>query len=629
MIVPMKKATVFALRKDREALLLELQRSAIMMVTENDGSVRDDRLEQTAASVQDSKDALGFMQKYRAKAGFFDDAPTVEYDEFIKKKNQEQQLADRSAQIESDMAAVDNEVSSAKSALEQYEPWLPLEIKLNELGDTRTSDVHTGYIPMSNAQKIKELEQFGAVVELLGQAAGSLACLIVCHKSANDRVMDEAKPLGFIESAPPVADATAKQEHDRLLEVIASASHRMLELRKTAAEIAAEIQSLELLYDKLNADLTRQRTPFSLTDSTFYIVGWVAADRADELDEVIKSASGVYELIVEDAAEGEKAPTATRNNKFVTPFETLTDMFSRPSPLEGIDPNPAMAPWYWIIFGMMMADAGYGLVMLVLFWLFLKLKKPKGEFKKLVTVLMYASVPTAFWGVMFGSYFGAEWFPPVLFAPLYNPMEMMVLCFIIGALHMFCGMTICAINKFRHGEWQDALGNHVSWILLITGIGCLFIPPLKLVAYALCVVAVVLMLCFAKSESKNPLVRIFGGIAGLYNITGYMSDILSYSRILALMLSSSVVGMVMNMLAGMVHNTGSGIAVSILTMIPSIAIYIVGHVFNLAMGMLSAYVHASRLQYIEFFSKFYDGGGYQFEPLSVNSRYTVVKTDKK
>ncbi|MEG2083892.1 MAG: V-type ATPase 116kDa subunit family protein, partial [Oscillospiraceae bacterium] len=280
----------------------------------------------------------------------------------------------------------------------------------------------------------------------------------MCHKSQDEELSESTKSLGFVESAPPFAPGTPKQEHDRIVLEIAAANTALAALRDEAKETGAKVSSLELLYDKLNSDLAREQTPYSQTDRTFYIVGWVLAEREDELSEIINEATAIYDLVLEDPPEGEEPPTMTRNNKFVTPFETLTDMFSRPNPADGIDPNPAMAPWYWIIFGMMMADAGYGVMMAILFTLFRKFKKPRGEFGKLITVLQFASVTTTFWGVMFGSYFGAEWLPPVLFTPLYSPMSMMIMCFVLGAAHISCGLIIKAIELIKHGEWQLALG---------------------------------------------------------------------------------------------------------------------------------------------------------------------------
>ena len=321
MILPMKKATIFAMRRDRQALLLELQRASVLMITENDGSVRDEKLAETAAEVQSSADALRFVKRYGAKPGFFEDLPTVDYDEFIRRKEESETLAQDAARIESEMASVEGEISAAKSALEQYDPWLPLEIPLNELHATQTCAVHTGYIPSAAADRLAELEELGAYVQLLAPAAGSTACLIVCHKSADGRVMEAAKPFGFIEAAPPAAETTARAAHDALNAQIESARARLSELAQQAAQTGARIREIEQLCDQLNADLQRRSVPFNETESTFYIQGWVPENRLEDLEEAIHYATDVYDLVVEDPAEDEKPPTLVKNNKLVTPFE--------------------------------------------------------------------------------------------------------------------------------------------------------------------------------------------------------------------------------------------------------------------------------------------------------------------
>ena len=214
------------------------------------------------------------------------------------------------------------------------------------------------------------------------------------------------------------------------------------------------------------------------------------------------------------------------------------------------------------------------------------------------------------------SYFGATWHP-LLFAPLDNPMGMLIFCMIIGVLHIFSGMAMKMAAQIKAGHFLDAVFDEVSWMMLIAGLGLLFLPQTRTVGAVLAILGAAIVLLTAGRAKKGVFGKIIGGFGGLYGITSYLSDILSYSRILALSLASGVVGMVMNLLAGMVQGSVIGFVLSLL-------IYAVGHVFNLAMGLLSAYVHDSRLQYIEFFNKFYEGGGYAFRPLQINPRFVDV-----
>ncbi len=182
-------------------------------------------------------------------------------------------------------------------------------------------------------------------------------------------------------------------------------------------------------------------------------------------------------------------------------------------------------------------------------------------------------------------------------------------------------MTIEIVEKVRSGHLLDAIFDQVSWMVLITGLGFLFLPALKTAGMVMAIGGAAVVLLTAGRDKPNIVGKITGGLLGLYDISSYMSDILSYSRILALSLATGVIGMVMNLLAGMVSG-------SIIGFVFAILIYLVGHSFNLAMSLLSAYVHDSRLQYIEFFNKFYEGGGYAFKPLSVQSKHIDVIDDE-
>ena len=372
---------------------------------------------------------------------------------------------------------------------------------------------------------------------------------------------------------------------------------------------------LEILRDQQEAKEAREDAPFGETVETVFLEGWVRSDRTSRVEKAVARVTDCYELSFRDPEEGETPPTVTQNNRFISQFETITDMFSRPSNGE-MDPNPVMGPWYWLIFGLMMGDAGYGLMMLVGIWGFKKLMKPRGDMAKLVNVLFYSSFTTIFWGIIFGSYFGETWHP-ILFAPLDNPMGMLVFCMIIGVLHIFTGMIMKMVEDAKAGHFWDGVFDQLSWMILITGLGLLFLEPTRTVGMVLAIAGAAIILLTAGRAKKGIVGKVVGGFGGLYNITGYMSDILSYSRILALSLATGVVGMVMNLLAGMIQG-------SVIGFIFSLLIYAVGHVFNLAMGLLSAYVHDSRLQYIEFFNKFYEGGGYAFRPLKVDPRYVEV-----
>ncbi len=617
MIVPMKKATLIVLREDRDAVTSALQRCGELMPIPP-GDAPPPEAGQAAESLR-ARQALSAIRPYQEKRGMFAPRREVSAGELLAPGEEAKDLLGR---IEAASAACEEEkarLGELDARMAELRPWLRMDIPVEALAGTRSAGVYSGYIePRSAALLAETAEAQGGTAVLLDTGPQGTAVLLYTYRPEEEVLLEAAAAAGFSQALPPCsglpAEALKELEKRR-----AEASAAWEAAQAALGALAKKRDELELLCDQTEAAEERAQTPYGETVQTVYLEGWVRADRTERLKKAVDRVTDCCVLSFADPAEGETPPTVTQNNRFVSQFETITDMFSRPQNGE-LDPNPVMAPWYWIIFGLMMGDAGYGLLMLLGIGLFKKFKKPRGDFGKLVNVLWFSSIPTIFWGVIFGSYFGETWHP-ILFAPLDNPMAMLVFCMVIGVLHIFSGMAVKMTASIREGRFWDAIFDQLSWMMLIVGLGLLFLPQTRTAGGVLAIVGAAIVLLTAGREKKGFFGKVIGGFGGLYGITGYVSDILSYSRILALSLSSGVVGMVMNLLAGMVQGSVIGFACSLL-------IYAVGHVFNLAMGLLSAYVHDSRLQYIEFFNKFYEGGGYAFRPLQINPRFVDV-TDSR
>lgn len=616
MIVPMKKATLVILREDRDAVTEALQRCGeLMPIPPEDLPPGAEQAEESLRAAE----ALRLIRPYQEKKGMFAPRKAVTAAELLTPDEKGRELL---AQIEEASAAAEGakaRMGELDARMEELRPWAGMDIPAEALSGTRLAGVYSGYIDPQKADALREAaETQGGAVSILGSGPQGTAALIYTYRPEEGPLLEALAALGFSQAAPPCAglpgDALAALAEERR-----SAEASWEAAQAKLRELARSREELELFCDQSDAAGERAQTPYSETVQTVYLEGWVRSDRTERLRKAVEKAADCCYLAFSDPAEGETPPTVTKNNRFVSQFETITDMFSIPANGE-LDPNPVMAPWYWIIFGLMMGDAGYGLLMVLGIGLFKKLKKPRGEFGKLVNVLFFSGFTTIFWGVLFGSYFGETWHP-ILFVPLDDPMRMLVFCAVLGLLHMFSGMAVQMAASIKAGRFWDAIFDQFSWMMLLAGLGLLFLPQTRTVGAALAIAGAVIVLFTAGRAKKGVFGKIIGGFGGLYGITSYMSDILSYSRILALSLSSGVVGMVMNLLAGMVGGTAVGFVFSLL-------IYVVGHIFNLAMGLLSAYVHDSRLQYIEFFNKFYEGGGYAFRPLQINPRFVDI-TDSR
>ena len=617
MIVPMKKVTLHALKRDKDELLLSLQRCGELMVISTEDSQPQEGFLQSSEALSRTQEALGFVNRSVGKRGMLTPRPEVEKTALLFVDPELEKLQHEVAQLEralSDNAAKESALVSEAASVA---PWVPLDVPVEDLKNTKKVAVFTGSIAVNLLPALSALaDEHESAVQPLGDGAEGKILVLYSSTDRADELLEAAKAMGYVPVAPPRIKGLAKDRAADLAAALDAVRKERDELKDSLKKLAEKRDELEILCDQRATEYERQSTPATTTDYTFCLKGWAMATKEDKIKKAIESVTDAFVLSFEDPAEGEQPPTVTKNRKFVSPFESITDMFSRPDPRE-VDPNPVMAPWYWLIFGMMMGDAGYGLAMAVAFGLFLKIAKPRGEFGKLVKVLFYSSITTAFWGVMFGSYFGAEWFPPVLFVPLDEPVNTLLLCMVLGALHIFSGIILSMVNCFRAGDWQAALFDNLSWIILLTGIGFMFVGPLSQVGTILAIAGAAIIVLTGGRANKG-IKKITGGLLSLYGVTGQLSDILSYSRILALALSSGVVAMVFNLLAGMVQG-------SVIGFVLSIVIYLIGHAFNLVMGLLSAYVHASRLQYIEFFGKFYQGNGHAFEPMSIRAAHVDLK----
>ena len=304
-------------------------------------------------------------------------------------------------------------------------------------------------------------------------------------------------------------------------------------------------------------------------------------------------------------------------------------MFSPPSSAD-IDPSPILAPFYFFFFGMMLSDVGYGLVLTGLTgWLAFK-KKATGEMGQISRLLFLSGIGATIWGFLFGGFFGNLLttvtqgkivMQPLWFDPMLNPINLMIWSMLFGILHLFAAMGAKIYMQARAGHLVDGLLDVVPWYFIIVGLGLMLggnniIPGVSLVfagkVSAISGAAIVLL--FGGRDSKNPIMRLIKGLLSLYNVTAYFGDILSYSRILALVLATSVIAMVVNLLGFILGPTPLGYLVFIV-----VAVF--GHSLNLALSALGAYVHTSRLQYVEFFGKFYEGGGKLFKPLKNRMRF--------
>jgi len=617
MIVSMKKAKIVALKEEKEKLLSELQKSGLVMLipTEEetiliDVSENDDVIERTEKS-------LSFLKQYQEKKDSFLARTEVSYDEFFNYDQKKMDLLLELENLEKEIALKEEENKALLEEIKLYEPWLKLEAKVEDLKSSRYTDLFVGYIGSKDEEKFLEsLDALGSDYKLYGLDKEKRAIIYASYYLDKEEVDLLNKEFQFsehkFEDKGFVRDIVKNKEKQ-----IITNNLFIDEASKKLAKLTEDKEKLYVLSDQAATDKELKLAPRQYTLETVYLEGWVRSDKEDDLKKVLETSVSCYDLVLLDPEEGENPPTCNKNNKFVEPFQSVTNMYEVPNYKE-VDPNPMMSIWFWFIFGMMMGDVGYGVVMLIGGILFLKLKKPKGMLKQIGKIITYSSIPTILFGVLYGSYFGFGWFEPVFVNPVKEPLTVLIFSFGVGLLHIISGLVVKMYASFKAKDYWQAILDDFPWIVLLLGLGVfavgLKIEGLSKIGLIMIAASAGIITIFGGRRKQGFIRKITGGVTSLYGLVNHMSDVLSYSRLLALGLSTAIIAEVMNRLAGMVQG-------SIIGIIMSVFIYIIGHIFNIGMGLLSAYVHDSRLQYIEFFGKFYEGGGYEFRPLSVQLKH--------
>ncbi|MBR4720748.1 MAG: V-type ATP synthase subunit I [Clostridia bacterium] len=488
-------------------------------------------------------------------------------------------------------------------------------------------------------QKLGEYEIEGVHFEILDATKQQTALWIIYSRSEEGKIAKFFADVNFV-SPKNMADCEPQKRIDEIKKRQQELSDENAELSKKIAGYADTRPDLELFYDKMTVrrDKYRALSNIGITENAFFINGYIPESDGERLKaELLKRFTVAVEL--SDPKDDEDVPTAFKNNAFIAPVEGITSDYSMPSKND-IDPNPVMAVFYYFFFGMMFSDAGYGLLLMIVCGILgfgnVLEKKKRNTFR----MFFYCGVSTTFWGLMYGSFFGdmiatvSNAFgsgklalSPILVDPVQKPLSVLIMSVVFGTIHILAALVIKFYMTWRSGEKWAAVFDTGFWILVILGIsvlaaGAAFTIPIvtNIGKYMAIGGAVGLVLTQGRS-SKNPIMKLLNGILSLYDITSIVGDVLSYSRLMALGLATGVIASVVNVLGSLGGN-------SIVGLISFIAISIFGHTLNFAINMLGAYVHTNRLQYVEFYQKFYEGGGRKYNPLGLNTKYYNFKNER-
>ena len=651
----MKKLRLLAVRDVKEELLRELIRRGCVEISELEGEIEGTELK--GLLHRESTDVSALRSKHAALVH------AVELlDVYAPKKTKllaaKPELEDRvllddtgltgalkvAEAIESSDARIKRiaaEESRQRSVIESLQPWLGLDLPLDFEGTERCGvllGTMPGRIQLADAEAA--IAQVDEEAELFSVRSDKKEhdVLLVCMKGQLPAMQDALRPFGFTPSPLTSMHGTAREcllNAEQSLKELAAEKENCTQY---IVDDAVHRSELKLAADRVSVKISLAEAEDRLcgTDSVVAMEGWFPAEREDELAEVFERFGCAWEAL--DPAEDEypKVPVKLKNNKFTNALNMVTNMYSLPA-YGSVDPNPLMAPFFILFYGLMMADMGYGVIMILAALVAMKKIKPREGTLSFCQLLLYGGISTFVMGALTGGLFGdapkviagmfgSTWEGlPALFSPVRDSNAVLYGAMVLGVIHLNVGMAVNFHEKLRHGDKAGAILEEGSQFIILLG-GVLFglqmlvfkdAELLKKLGLGVMILGAAMLLIGSTRGAKG-----FGIVTApfscLYStLTGWFGDVLSYSRIMALMLAGGVVAQVFNTIAAMPSANG----VTPLSGLIFIVVFLIGHALNFALNLLGCFVHDLRLQCLEFFGKFYQDGGKPFEPLCIRTKY--------
>lgn len=644
-IVKMKRLRLAAMRDDQEELLKLLQRMGCVEIDEPSDSSDDviltslnrpnagqlSALRERKAGIDK---ALNALKLYAPKqGGMFQPLPRVSEQEFFNEDTAENAQAAADAINEAERHINEIHANTSKITAQQaaLTPWLGLDLPLAGSPSSSIS-VQLGTLPSSCS--IQEVER--AILDASDLAQLSVVssdrelyyCCLVCHASQTDEIAGVLKTRSWSQVNFKSLTGTAKESVAQLNAQLEQLHQDEKEWLEKLAQMNRSQTALGQLSDRLNSEISLEENKLHLrdTDQVFFLAGWIPAEKWPELTKALAPYTCAADVSDPREKDIPNVPVKLKNNWLSRPLNFVTNMYVLPA-YDGVDPNPLMAPFFIVFFGLMMADMAYGLLMVIGAIFMIKKMRVRGGALECAWLLGLCGVSTFIWGALTGGFFG-DFIPqllkivnpestfalPALFSPLTDTLMILLGSLALGVLQVFTGMVISVVKKFIDGNWQDAIWDEFTWWAILGGLVLMFLNIGTINNFPVLLLIGAAMLVVGSMKGKKGLGKLTSLIGNVYNgVTGFFSDILSYARLMALMLAGSVIAQVFNTLGSV---TGS--------VIIFIVVSFIGNALNFALNLLSCYVHDLRLQCLEFFGRFYKEGGKAFDPLAVNTKYVEI-----
>ncbi len=667
-VMQMQRMNLIAMKQNRKEILERLQELGVLEIDVKLGKkvkvekldTAEDRsaFEKMAATADQ---ALDIISKYDPeKTSLFDSLagkPLVEYEEYAKTEKEYEFLIKQAQAIiecERVIAEATSNIQKYENQMESLIPWMGVTVPMSMDG-TKCTSLFIGMIAdaVSKEQIQEKLyskdQELGPVeITVLGAEKTVTYIGVICLKTKADQVEEALRSISFSRPAGIVA-GIPREEEARLRLAIGHEEEKIKSQTLQIVEYGTYRNQLKLVSDycRMRADRYGVLGQLPQTAATFALSGYIPEEIASKVVEEMEDRFGAA-VSLEGIKAKEEPPVLLKNNGFSNSVEEVVASYGLPKKGE-IDPTTVVSFFYVFFFGLMLSDAAYGaLIAIVCGFAVLKFPRMEASLKKSLKMFFWCGISTLFWGLMFGgffgdiitvvsgNYFGKEIITPALwFVPLNDPVRLLVYSLLFGVIHMFTGLGLKGYMALKQRDYKAFVYDVMGWALFLVGLLLILLPSeifesisqidfnfpafMQPLAIGLAVAGFLILLLFAGRRKKKKIVsRLLIGAYEIYGIANWLSDCLSYSRLLALGLATGVI-------ASVVNEIGTMFGTGVLGTIIFIVVFIIGHTFNLAINLLGAYVHTNRLQYVEFFGKFYEGGGRPFEPFKAFTKYVEFK----
>lgn len=646
-IVKMNRFSLFVFESDKEKLLHELQKfnyvhfqdlkekSDYMEMGLENGNVPENivRVEEEITKV---KYGIEKLSKYDTRAtglkAMKEGKEVLEFTELEKRAEsfKYQPIYEKLKAIGLSMETIKTEKEKINSTINELKPWIHLDVGVSELSSVKQCITLMGTIPRNFKDSMDKelLDTQYTYYEAIGEEKGSVYIIVISLKEAAESTMEILRNHGFTEIKLSIKDSPIK-ELDNIQKRVKELDEEYSNCEKQLNEFGKYLPDLELLYDYfMNYKLRMASSEnFLMAGNVNIIEGFVPADMVNDFTDIVKrNLNNVFYMEIDEVdKEDTEVPILLKNSTFSKPYESLTTMYALPKYNE-IDPTPLFAPFYIFFFGMMIADIGYGLLLFLGTGIALKTFNLSKEQKKNMLFYFYGSIATILWGAIYGSFFGGIIPMPALIDVAVEYNLLLIISIAFGILHIFVALGIHAYLNIRDGKPLDALFDVGFWYMALIGAILLLLTTtgilsggIKNIATVIMVIGMAGIVLTGGRSAESIGGKIGGGLYSLYGISSYVGDFVSYSRLMALGLSGAFIASALNMMVKMLFGMG------IFGIIGGIVVFAVGHAFNVFLSVLSGYVHSIRLTYVEFFGKFYEGGGKAFKFFQSKPKYTNLK----